>query len=64
MNWITYNEYVDIDTGELVPVFDRNRFKEEWQIINKDKRVKIEDNTGTVTYTNLVRKINTQLKLF
>lgn len=64
MKWYTFTQYVDVETGEIVPCGDKQRFKREWRVINKEKDVKIENLKGEIYYTKYVRKIEEQLKIF
>ena len=64
MKWISNTIYVDIESGEIVPVGDIKRLKKEYRILESQKSVKVDDNNGIITYTKLVRKIEKQLEIF
>ena len=64
MKWSSNTIYVDVESGEIVPVGDIKRLKKEYRILESQKSVKVDDNNGIITYTKLVRKIEKQLEIF
>jgi hypothetical protein len=55
--WYTTTEWVDIETGELIPKHVAVR---EYYIINKTKKTEINENYGILKYTNECRPTKQQ----
>jgi hypothetical protein len=58
--WYTTTEWVDIETGELIP---KNVAVKKYYIVNKTKKTELNENYGILKYTNECRPTN-QRELF
>ena len=64
IRWTTKSEFIDIDTGEVLPYYNEKQLKyTDYIIINKTKKTKVHEKNGTITRTNFCkhtgqRKIN------
>lgn len=55
--WYTTTEYVDIETGEMLP---KNVAVREYYIINKTKKTELNENYGLIKYINECRRTKQQ----